>query len=358
MGKPNIKRIFVSKYTLNTNFLQWHGLCLLINMKNKEFYFQWHITKKCNLRCSHCYQEDYSAFELPPETLISIADKIIDALKQWDMHGRISLTGGEPFMSKSLFVLMDKFENSDEISKLGVLSNGTIVTEQIINQLKKYKKLSEIQISLDGANEETHDSIRGTGTFQKTIKSIELLKENNFFISIMFTLTSINKTNIDELLNLCDKLNIDALTVERVTPCSNSSSNLYVSKEELSKIYNKIAAYKEQNKKYKIRTSRPLWTLTNHEYGGFCPVGFSSLAILEDGTVLPCRRLNIPIGNILTDSLYKIWYTSDVLWNIRNKKLLKGKCNSCENLSNCSGCRAIAYEITGDYLEEDPQCWK
>ncbi|MCL4418034.1 MAG: radical SAM/SPASM domain-containing protein, partial [Actinobacteria bacterium] len=58
------------------------------------------------------------------------------------------------------------------------------------------------------------------------------------------------------------------------------------------------------------------------------------------------------------DSIFKIWYTSDLLWKIRNKNNLKGKCNKCELIPRCSGCRAIAYAMTGDYLSEDPQCWK
>jgi radical SAM protein with 4Fe4S-binding SPASM domain len=94
------------------------------------------------------------------------------------------------------------------------------------------------------------------------------------------------------------------------------------------------------------------------DLGGMCSIGIDSLTILPDGTVLPCRRLPIPIGNLTNDSIFKIWYTSDLLWKIRNKNNLKGKCNKCELIPRCSGCRAIAYAVTGDYLAEDPQCWK
>ena len=101
----------------------------------------------------------------------------------------------------------------------------------------------------------------------------------------------------------------------------------------------------------------PLDTTCNSKIGGFCPVGFTSLTILHDGTVLPCRRLEIPIGNILKEGLFKIWYDSDVLWRIRDKSNLQGKCDNCSNVDRCGGCRAIAYETTGDYMGEDIQCW-
>ncbi|MCG2778337.1 MAG: SPASM domain-containing protein, partial [Desulfobacterales bacterium] len=83
-----------------------------------------------------------------------------------------------------------------------------------------------------------------------------------------------------------------------------------------------------------------------------------ALTIMHDGTIYPCRRLPTPIGNALTDSFFKVWYTSEVLWNVRNHNNIKGKCADCELIPVCRGCRAMAYALTGDYLAEDPQCWK
>lgn len=138
-----------------------------------------------------------------------------------------------------------------------------------------------------------------------------------------------------------------------------------LSKEEIKAIYEGITVRaNEINSKLNVRRLRPLWLNTtyldctnNEKIGGFCPVGLTSLAILWDGTVLPCRRLEIPIGNILEDGLFKIWYDSDVLWRIRDKNNLQGKCHGCVNVERCGGCRAIAYATTGDYMGEDIQCW-
>jgi radical SAM protein with 4Fe4S-binding SPASM domain len=179
--------------------------------------------------------------------------------------------------------------------------------------------------------------------------------------------------DVSKLIDLAVKENVNALTVERVTPCGNAHDmrkNLLTS-HEVKAVYEFISKRANDSDVVEsglvIRRSRPLWINTlnqddkktnDSKIGGFCPVGLTSLAILADGTVLPCRRLNIPIGNILKDGLFKIWYTSEVLWEIRNKSNLKGKCYSCENIANCGGCRAIAYEITGDYMGEDCQCWK
>lgn len=79
---------------------------------------------------------------------------------------------------------------------------------------------------------------------------------------------------------------------------------------------------------------------------------------MHDGTVYPCRRLPIPLGNVLSDGIFKIWYKSDILWNIRRKNRMTSSCGTCEDLGLCGGCRAAAYAESGDYLAEDPLCWK
>ena len=73
------------------------------SQESKDFYFQWHITNKCNLRCSHCYQESYAdQADLPLEELKKIADKIFSTMAKWQKKGDISITGGEPFLKKEL----------------------------------------------------------------------------------------------------------------------------------------------------------------------------------------------------------------------------------------------------------------
>ncbi len=333
--------------------------------KKEEFYFQWHFMNSCNLRCAHCYQEGYHYQDLPLEELYKIANQITDALKKWNMLGRISLTGGEPFLSPHLLELVNYFENSDVISYFNILTNGTLITQQHVDVLKKCKKIHQIQISIDGPIASVHDGVRGAGTFENVKNTIKLLKDNDIEVSFMFTLMRQNKDYAVKVIDFAEECGIDAVTVERVTPCGHSSMSDILSKEEIRDIYEGVTkrANEIQNG-LTVRRLRPLWintaaidTTCNDKIGGFCPVGFTSLAILWDGTVLPCRRLEIPIGNILTDGLYKIWYDSDVLWKIRDKSNLKGKCHNCINIDRCGGCRAIAYATTGDYMGEDIQCW-
>lgn len=334
-------------------------------MKKEEFYFQWHFMNSCNLRCAHCYQEGYHFEDMNLEQLLQVAKEISKALSKWNMLGRLSLTGGEPFLSPYLFDLIDYIESDDNVKQFDILTNGTCINDKHIERLKVATKLRQIQISLDGPTQETHDSVRGLGAFSKVVETVGLLQKHNFEISFMFTLMRQNKSDAVKIIDFADSCGVNAVTVERVTPCGHSNISDVLSKEEIKDIYEGITLRaNEVNDELTVRRLRPLWINTVHlntkeeaKIGGFCPVGLTSLAILWDGTVLPCRRLNIPIGNILSDGLFKIWYSSELLWNIRDKNKLKGKCHGCINVERCGGCRAIAYETTGDYMGEDIQCW-
>jgi radical SAM protein with 4Fe4S-binding SPASM domain len=88
----------------------------------------------------------------------------------------------------------------------------------------------------------------------------------------------------------------------------------------------------------------------------------SGLTLLPDGTILPCRRLPVPLGNVRRDRLREIWAASPVLEALRDKTRYHGKCGSCKRWALCRGCRAIAYawsraQGAPDFLAPDPQCF-
>ena len=170
-------------------------------MSREEFYFQWHFMNACNLRCAHCYQEGYHFPNLELSDLLRIADEISFTLSKWDMYGRISLTGGEPFMSPHLFDLLDYFERDEQTKQLDILTNGTCIDENSISRLKVYKKLRQVQISLDGATRAVHDAVRGNGVYNKVVETIHKLRKNNIEVSLMFTLM---RQNMNEAVQVID----------------------------------------------------------------------------------------------------------------------------------------------------------
>jgi len=145
---------------------------------NEEFYFQWHITEKCNLRCQHCYHKDYSSDnELGLADLIKIAKKIDTTLKKWGKRGSLSITGGEPFLlQEKLFNLLEEIDNLSSLAYFDVLTNGSLLDQLIVNKLKVFKKLRRVQLSMEAGHKEINDKIRGEGSFEKTLSSANTLR--------------------------------------------------------------------------------------------------------------------------------------------------------------------------------------
>jgi len=271
---------------------------------------------------------------------------------------------------------MEYLEQNEYIGKIGILTNGTLIDEKIVDRLKTFQKLYYIQVSLDGASEETNDFIRGKGSYRKAVDSLRLLHKKGINTRLMFTVHKRNIQEVPLLIDLAIKVKVNTLTIERFVPEGKGTEikNWFLSREEVQKLFQDVSQRADLEYKkgtpLKILKYRTLWAnidpqraMTSDvpleiDLGAMCSIGIDSLTILPDATVLPCRRLPIPIGNLQNDSIFKIWYTSELLWKIRNKNNLRGKCNECDLIPRCSGCRAIAYAVTGDYLAEDPQCWK
>ena len=82
----------------------------------EQFYIQWHITNLCNLRCKHCYQDDFSKKnDLDWQGLQRISDNLLATLEEWDKTGCIHLTGGEPLLKPELFNLLDDLDQRSTV---------------------------------------------------------------------------------------------------------------------------------------------------------------------------------------------------------------------------------------------------
>lgn len=330
-----------------------------------EFYFQWHITEQCNQRCAHCYHESYDAVgELSLPQLTEAANRMLAAIHKWGKRGSFSLTGGEPFLRKrDLFSIAHYLDDAVDAHYYDILTNGSLIDDEVASELCSLAKLRRIQVSLEGASAESNDSVRGPGSFKETIGAIRCMKKAGLELSVMTTLTFSNAQQIPLLIEMLEGEGVDNFAIERFIPEGQGKCMVTetMTSDEVRQVFMNVHRLGCQPRPIRVLMYRPLFCLLDIEdetVGAMCSVGNNALTIMHDGTVFPCRRLPIPIGNILSDSLFQIWYDSPLLWQIRNPANLKGKCGRCDYLPICRGCRAAAFAHTGDYLAEDPQCWK
>jgi AdoMet-dependent heme synthase len=87
-----------------------------------------------------------------------------------------------------------------------------------------------------------------------------------------------------------------------------------------------------------------------------CLGGSAFCFISHRGQVQPCGYLELDCGRLDRKGFAEIWNESPVFQDLRDLGRYKGKCGCCEFIRVCGGCRARAYEMTGDYLAEEPLC--
>ena len=328
------------------------------------FYIQWHITNTCNLRCHHCYQDDFSkTHDLDESGLKEVSDHILETMKAWNRTACIHLTGGEPLLRPELFPLLSYLDQQPAIEELGLITNGLCIDLEILKRLSGFSKLTKIKVSVDGADAETNDAIRGKGVFGKVLENISLLKsQQRYEIILMFTLLKANYRNLSSILTLFEELGVDGLILERFIPWGRGRARLgdVLEKDQWAEVIKTLAAFFGTETDEGAFLPFQAFNVRQHEgemelLGAPCVVGADGLCVMPEGNVFPCRRLPVSIGNLRDDSLKEIWEKSELLKALEVKKNLKGKCKFCD-IENCRGCRSLSFALTGDYLAEDPHC--
>ena len=133
------------------------------------------VTRRCNLHCAHCCVEAENEvdYEMSYEEVMDALGKIF----VWHPK-QISLTGGEPLMRGDIFEILN-FLSNQYAGRITLSTNGTLIDEKNVDDLIRY--VHQIDISMDGVDEETCSRIRGKGVFQKVLKTIRLLHQKGYY---------------------------------------------------------------------------------------------------------------------------------------------------------------------------------
>ena len=338
-----------------------------------EFFVQLHLTERCNLRCTHCYQDGNRPDEMSLSEIKSVIDEVSDMLRDWEDTYDISftssfnVTGGEPFLRQDIFEVLEELKNKGFDTYL--LTNGILINRNRANALAKLG-LTGVQISIEGP-EDIHDAIRGAGSFSATLKGIRNIVDAGIELTLNTTLSDINAPYFADLAALASSLGAKRLGFSRLVPSGVGSKLISraLNKETLLDLYRKIFSLETNG--LHIVTGDPVASQLrqpskedghNSWPSGGCAAGVSGLTVLPDGTITPCRRMPVAIGNVRRDSLREIWASSEILNALRDKSRYEGRCGRCKRWSSCRGCRAIAYAFSqadgkDNCLAEDPQCF-
>lgn len=349
----------------------------LLNTTNQPPYLvSYAITRKCNLKCKHCYS-DSTEKQGPDELSTKEAKRLLDDISNWGIKLLI-FDGGEPLCRE------DFFEISNYATKKGLRvvmgSNGTLIDKDVANRLKNSGVMA-VQISIDGAKPKTHDQFRGeTGAYEKALQGARACKDVGLFFQFGMTIRKSTLDEIPDMLKLAVNSGANAaefFDLVQVPRVKRDIPNEILNPEERKKVMLWLAEAQKDCPIIIRVPGCPMYTLILQEkniqpqhfpahllkripyYGRGCAAGMPQgyITILPNGNVIPCMLLQTKLGNIREESIIKIWDESSILKKLRNRDLLRGTCGQCKYKNMCAGCRGRAYEETGDILGTDPGCW-
>ncbi|MBA4389641.1 MAG: radical SAM/SPASM domain-containing protein [Syntrophus sp. (in: bacteria)] len=319
----------------------------------------WELTRNCNLSCIHCRA---SAASGPHEDELTTDEckGIIDEILAFSSP-TVILTGGEPLLREDIFDIIE-YGNAKGL-RLVIAVNGTLLDHARALKLKE-GGIKRVSMSIDGKDSVTHDAFRGVeGSFDAVMNGAKILSETGLPFQINTTVTRLNADDLESVYELSKSIGAVAWHIFLLVPVGRGEG---LKGEELSaKMYENVLEWLyTMEKKNEIEmkvTCAPHYYRIVKEKGDTpksagCLAGKSFMFISHKGIVQPCGYLEVPAGDVRVSGVQKVWEESPVFRNLRDLGSYKGKCGGCKFLSICGGCRARAYELTGDILEEEPLC--
>ena len=336
----------------------------------------WNVTRKCNLKCSHCYinaTKDELQGELNTEEAKRLIDQITDVSRPL-----LILSGGEPLLRSDIYELIRY--GTDKGLRMGLGSNGSLIDEAVAKNLKN-AGVKTVSISLDSCTPERHDDFRGVkGSWQRAVQAITALRQNGVLVQVNTTVTQQNHGEIDEIMSLAEGLGVENFHLFFLVPTGRGTRIADISPAMYEGMIKSTFA-KTGKHRLNVRPScAPQFMRIAKDMGldmrqwiRGCIAGLYYCRVYPNGDITPCPYLPIKLGNIREKTFSEIWFGSEVFKNLRDFNTLKGKCGFCEYRSLCGGCRARAYGLSsdfidfcgdlhepgglrGDYLKEDPWC--
>lgn len=309
------------------------------------------LTRDCFMKCRYCYAGAlYSSESRIENTLdMSLIKKIIHEIKKYGVT-RVNLTGGDPFIRRDIFYILELFGES----KISVdISTKKIFTDQELLKILTFKDNVQLQISLDSLDDAIQESMTGREDYSsQMVIVLENLIRSGFEVNINTVITSLNIESIPNLLIKLDQIGVKQCTLSPYT------NNLWRSVDELFPSHKQyLNLHKKLNElkiKMVVKKETYLKTLDNtqverEQEKRVCSAGEDGLVIGPSGCVAICERLvyhpEFSIGNIKDQTLLEIW-NSDKLQTFYSpeKDLFKGTpCFECEQLRSCVEIRGICY---------------
>lgn len=335
------------------------------------------ITNRCNLRCRYCSHFTSAGdvgSDLPKQEWL----RFFEELSRCAVLD-VTIEGGEAFLRKDLKELIEGIIQSR--MRFSILSNGTLITDEIAAFLASTGRCNSVQVSIDGSYPKTHDACRGEGNFERAISGLKCLQRHHIPVTVRVTIHRHNVNDLEDIaLLLLEDLKLPGFSTNAASYmglCRSHADEVQLTVDERSLA---MATLLKLNKKYNGRigaAAGPLaearnWlemeqarkenreNLPNCGYLRSCGGVFSKMAVRADGVMVPCLQMShVELGRINQDDLREVWQDHPELIRLRERRDIRlnefAFCQNCDYIPYCRGnCPALAYTILGEENHPSP----
>ncbi len=356
---------------------------LLQFSEDKKPVVVWNMTKRCNLKCVHCYAHAVDTNKGKDPISTEQAKTIISDLATYGAPVML-FSGGEPLVRSDLVELAQ--HATDQGMRAVISTNGTLITKEKARELKSVN-LSYVGISVDGG-EHVHDKFRGVpNSFKKTLQGIENCKAEGLKVGLRFTINKRNAAEVPKLFELIRDLEVPRICFYHLVYSGRGSElidedlNHQETRAVVDLIMDKTRELFEQDHPKEVLTvdnhadgpyvwmrlqkedpkrAADVFNLLQYNEGNSSGRGFACIS--WDGQVHADQFWrHHTFGNVLERPFSEIWDDPQIelLHKMKNKKEhVTGRCQTCRFLKICGGnFRARAEAFHGDVWAPDPACY-
>ncbi|MBI4273939.1 MAG: radical SAM protein [Rhizobiales bacterium] len=326
------------------------------------------LTRRCNLKCAHCYLDAGTLRAGVPDELRT--DEVLVLL------GRIAslsdeimvvLTGGEPLLRQDIETLARHAADLGLMVVVG--TNGMLLNSRRVAALRT-AGVSAVGISLDSLDPVYHDRFRGlSGAWQATLAGIDACRRAGLMFQIHFTATDDNAHELDDMIAFARDAGAAVLNVFFVVCTGRGRTLSNISAERYETVLRRLveAARDETTLVVRARCAPhlkrlarqaipplPITLAEGYEAGG-CLAGRRYCRVTPEGDLTPCPYIEMSAGSVRKTDFALLWVNAPLFAALRSP-MLEGRCGACEFAKLCGGCRARALARDNNLMGEDFLC--
>jgi len=330
----------------------------------------WEVTRACDLCCRHCRAE--AAPEPDPAELgPAEGRRLLDGLARFGPPlPHLVFTGGDPLKRADFWALIEHARERG--FAVSVAPSGTpLLTAASIHRLKA-AGVEAISLSLDGADADRHDRLRGVpGCFLRTLAAVRVCEAVRLPVQINTLVSEETLADLPVIHRLVAGLGVLRWSLFFLVGVGRGTVLQPISANACERLFERLldlggtpgpvittteaphfrrAALERARRGHPGRAQRAV----GHAAG--IRDGNGIMFISHTGEVHPSGFLPLSAGNVKTDDPIALYRDSALFRALRRTDRFGGRCGRCEYRDACGGSRARAWAATGDPLAEDPLC--